>query len=181
MSNIVKMSETQKYTKNPFVGQDYLKIDKGTKQILAGATNKLLVNSETGETEGITMMHRYKEVDKTTFVKLYVGEVGALFELTKTGLKTFGFVLTCLKINEDTIYIYMPDLISYAGWKSLKQAYRGIGELIHNKIIAPSTKPNIWYINPNIVFNGDRIAFIKEYRLKHDKKPVKQLTAFPED
>jgi hypothetical protein len=43
-----------------------------------------------------------------------------------------------------------------------------LAELIGNEIIAMSDKPNIWYINPSVIFNGDRIAFIKEYNLKKD-------------
>jgi len=184
MSNetkIVKLSQTQKYETSPFVGQDYLKIDRQKRTIIAGSTNKILMDSTTGETEGITLMHKYKEVDKTTFVKLFVDEVSALFDLTKAGLKTFGYILSCLEPNKDTIYIYLPGLMEFAKWNSTKQVYRGLGELIANKIIAPSVMPNIWFINPNIVFNGDRIAFVKEYRLKKELPEPKQLRAFPED
>lgn len=182
MANIEKVSDSQKFKDNPFVADEYLKIDRGKRTIIAGNTNKLLMDKETGEIEGITLMHRYKEVDKTTFVKLYTTEISSLFELSKTGLKTFGYVLNNSEINKDTIYIFLPDLIAYAGWTSLKQAYRGLGELIANKIIAMSNRPNIWFINPNIFFNGDRIAFIKEYRLKETKESPKQIQAeFPSE
>ena len=180
MSETTQVSKAQKFIENPFVGQDYLKLDKGKRTIIAGSTKKVLVDSETGETEGITLMHKYKEVDKTAFVKLFVDEVSSLFELSKTGLKTFGFVLQNLEINKDVIYIYIPDLMQYADWHTLKQAYKGLGELIANKIIAPSVKSNLWYVNPNVVFNGDRIAFVKEYRLKKPQE-VKQLNAFSKE
>lgn len=174
-----QVSKAQKFTTNPFLGNNgYLEIDRGTKKSIIGGTNKILVDSKTGETEGVAILHRFTEVDKTTFVKLFVNEISALFGLTRTGLKTFGFILTCLKPNDDSIYIYIPDLLEYAEWGSLKQAYRGLGELIKNKIIAPSVKPNVWFVNPKVVFNGDRIAFIKEYRLKQDPPEVKQLKAF---
>ena len=58
----------------------------------------------------------------------------------------------------------------FCGWAKTSQVYLGIGELMANKIIAQSVNPNLWYINPNVIFNGDRIAFIKEYSLKQTKK-----------
>lgn len=177
----VKVSQVTKLEVSPFIGEDYLKIDRKKRTIIAGSTSRVLMDTDTGEVEGITLMHKYKEVDRTTFVKLFINEVSALFELSKAGLKTFGYILGCLEINKDTVYIYFPDLMKYADWNSTKQVYRGLGELIANKIIAPSTKPNIWFINPNILFNGDRIAFVKEYRLKKEKPITKQLGAFPDE
>lgn len=177
-TEILKLSDNQKFKENPFLGQDYLKIERGTRTVIAGSTRKMLMDSDTGEMEGITLIHKTKEVDKTQFVKLFLGEVGALFDLSKAGLKTFGYILQCLKPNEDDVYVYMPDFMDYAGWASHSQAYRGLGELLANKIIAVSVRPGFFYINPNIVFNGDRIAFIKEYRMKQPKPQVKQLKAF---
>lgn len=141
-------------------------MDKGKKQIIVGGTHKVLVDTNTGDSEDITFFHRYKEVDKDKFVKLFVNEVQALFDLSKTGLKVFGYVLQSLKINQDLIYIDIEDARNYCGYKSKKQVYKGLSELIGNKIIAMSKRTSLWYINPKIVFNGDRIAFVKEYRLK---------------
>jgi hypothetical protein len=60
-------------------------------------------------------------------------------------------------------------MCSFCGWSTTTQVYLGLGELIKNKIIAPSVNSNLWFINPNVIFNGDRIAFIKEYKLKQTK------------
>ncbi len=67
--------------------------------------------------------------------------------------------------------------MAYCGYKSKMQCYRGLGELLANKIIAMSDQPNLWFINPKIVFNGDRIAFIKQYKITENNKKGKQLTA----
>jgi hypothetical protein len=167
---LMKVSEAQKYTTSPFI-DDVFKIDSKKKTIIAGRTNKILVDSETGESEGICLLHRYKEVDQEKFVKLYLAEVSSLFELTKTGLKVFGYIVSVLQINSHMVYLHIPDLMTYCEYKSKVPVYRGLGELLSNKIIAMSTKTGWWYVNPNIIFNGDRIAFIKEYRLT----PVKKL------
>lgn len=175
MADITKVSKAVKHKKNPFIGDSYLKIDRGNKSVIVGGTKQVLVNTENGETEGIALLHKYKQVDKTQFVKLFVNEVQALFDLTKTGLKVFGYVLQSMKINGDDIYIHIPELQEFCGYKTTKQVYKGLAELIANQIIAKSEKANIWYINPNVVFNGDRIAFIKEYRMKEKAAVGEQL------
>jgi len=163
-----------KYTENPFLSSEIIKIDQGRRQVLAGTTKNVLVNTETGETEGITLLARYKEVDKSQFVKLFINEVSMLFDLSKAGIRVFGYVLQCLQINKDEIFINIPELMKYCNYKQSNQAYKGLAELVKNKIIAMSSRYSFWYINPNIVFNGDRIMFIKEYRIK--EKGNQQLT-----
>ncbi|MDK7255130.1 hypothetical protein QP437_09695, partial [Haemophilus sp. UMB1048] len=48
--------------------------------------------------------------------------------------------------------------------------YRGLKELLEKKMIAKSVKKYIFYINPAIVFNGDRARFVKEIRIKEEEK-----------
>ena len=164
----LKIREIEKHKQNPFV--DTLVIKKGKSTVIAGSTNKIMVDNDTGEVEGITLVHRYKEVDKENFIKLYLGEVRNLFELSRTGIKAFTYVLSCLRINDDEIYINIAEMCTYCDWTTTTQAYRGLGELIHNKIIAPSKRTNIWFINPHVIFNGNRIAFVKEYKLNKTEK-----------
>lgn len=165
-----KLKEVGKFETNPFLDEGVLTIKRGKSTIIAGSTKKVMVDTETGEAEGVAILHKFKEVDRDQFIKLYLGEMKSLFELSKTGLKAFGYVLTCMRINDAEIYLNVTSMVEFCGWSTTSQAYRGIGELIVNKIIAQSINPNLWYINPNVIFNGDRIAFIKEYRLKQTKK-----------
>jgi hypothetical protein len=164
-----KVKEVGKYKSNPFLEEGVLTIKRGKSTVIAGSTKKVMIDTETGEAEGLVLLHKYKEVDKDQFIKLYLGEIKSLFELSKTGLKAFGYVLSCMRINDAEIYLNMAQMTEFCQWKTTSQAYRGIGELIANKIIAQSVRSNLWYINPNVIFNGDRIAFIKEYRLKQTK------------
>jgi hypothetical protein len=46
-------------------------------------------------------------------------------------------------------------------------------ELIEKKFLAESEEPNRYWINPHLVFNGTRMAFINEYR-RSSVKPQKQ-------
>jgi hypothetical protein len=170
MPKLIKIRDAERHKKNPFLSDEVLKLDTVKKTVIAGSTKKILVDTDTGEAEGMTMIHRYKEVDKTQFVKLFIQEVESLFDLSRSGLKVFGFVLQSMRINTDEIYISMPQLMAFCGYKQKNQAYKGLSELMANKIIAMSQNPNLWFVNPNIVFNGDRVAFVKEYRLSARKK-----------
>ena len=166
---IKRITEVEKYKTNPFLEEGVLTIKRGKSTIIAGSTKKVMIDTETGEAEGLVLLHKYKEVDKDQFVKLYLGEIKSLFELSKTGLKAFSYVLSCMRINDAEIYLNTTTMAEFCNWTTTAQSYRGIGELIANRIIAPSVRSNLWYINPNVIFNGDRIAFIKEYRLKQTK------------
>jgi hypothetical protein len=59
--------------------------------------------------------------------------------------------------------------------------FRGMKELIEKGFIAASTKTNIYYLNVDYMFSGNRLAFIKEYRLKSEtpsKKDTKTIDMF---
>lgn len=173
------MRDAIRYQSNPFVDEPYFKIETKRQTFIAGSAKKLLVDPETGVTEGVTLIHKYKEVDKNAFVKLYLSEIKSLFELSKAGLKAFAYVLHALKINEAEAYISINELMKYCGYKQNNQAYKGLGELMANKIIAMSERDNIWYVNPNFIFNGDRVAFIKQYKLTEPIQHPKQLNVWP--
>lgn len=176
--NLSAVSQAIKYETNPFIKEEIFSLNKGQKTVIAGSTKKVLVDTESGTVEGVTLLHKFKEVDKEVFVKLFIGEVQSLFDLSKSGLKVFGYILQTMRINEGTIYLNIPSMMQYCKYKSKMQCYRGLSELIANKIIAMSDQPNLWFINPKIVFNGDRIAFVKEYRVKQSAKKPQQLNAF---
>ncbi|EFG0391728.1 hypothetical protein [Escherichia coli] len=42
---------------------------------------------------------------------------------------------------------------------SLPTFKRGLGELVKSQILAMNKRKGFYYINPNFVFNGDRVAF----------------------
>ena len=166
----------EKHSINPFLMDDgVIKIERGKKAIIMGGTKDILVDQETGETKALGVLAKYQEVDRTKFVKIYVNEIKNIFDLSTTGYKVFAYLLTCIKINNDEIYLNIQDCVDFCKWKATVQVYRGLGELMKNEIIAQSKKSNIWFINPNIIFNGDRFAFIKQYTLKNEK----QLPADP--
>jgi DNA-binding IclR family transcriptional regulator len=66
-------------------------------------------------------------------------------------------------IGRDRVYLSASSLAE--GIQISESTFaRGIRELIDKKFIAPSTHVSWYWLNPDFVWNGDRIAFVKEYR-----------------
>ena len=165
---LIRVSDAERYKDNPFIQNSVLRINTKKQTSIIGRSSNVMLNAETGELEGITLLHKFTEVDKQQFVKVFVNEVSFMLSLSISGTKVLSYVISILKQDSAEVYIYIPALLEYCGYKVKNQAYNGLAELIGNEIIAMSDKPNIWYINPSVIFNGDRIAFIKEYNLKKD-------------
>lgn len=190
--NIKKLSEVSRYKENPFLENEILTIPRRKGVFKVGKSEKLIVDERTGEVESIAAIYGYEERDKEGFKKIFIAGIKSMMEMSTTGTKAFAYVLDCLRINEATIYINIPRMAESCNWKTTAQCYSGLGELIANKIIAPSEQANLWFINPKFVFNGDRLLFMKEYRIRKEKQKVgnevisdnsnneKQLSVVPE-
>ena len=191
MTKINRISKTTKYKDNPFLNSDVFTIPKGKSAYRVGRMDKLLVDSDTGEIENMAAVYAYEEKDKEEFIKVYVNGMKSLMDMSNTGSKAFYFIMNCLRINDDRVYVNIMEMAEYCKWKNTAQCYLGLGELIANKIVAPSMSPNLWFINPKFVFNGNRILFMKEYRMKENsvdgggekkklKDPLKKVSNQPE-
>ena len=168
MINLTKIKNAQKYFESPFIKEAVFRIDPKRKTVIIGKGDQLIVDASTSEVNGIGLFHQFKMVDKEQFTKIYTSEVGALFNLSKSGLRVFGYLLKAMRMNRDSVYLDAAEIARECGYKSDYQAVRGLIELTNNSIIAKSNKPKVWWINPNVIFNGDRIAFIKQYKIKQD-------------
>lgn len=157
------------FEKNPFIideenGEMILKIDKNIRKEKIGNTDMALINCKTGELEpSSNILYRNHNVDSNKFVKLYVGYMQLLFDLTKPAQKLIQFIITELKPNQDEVYIYVPDAKIFCEWKTRNQYYTAIKELTDKEIIAQSIKTGWYFINPSVLFNGDRFTVIDRY------------------
>lgn len=167
-----------KYEKNPFIfdsnpEDSILKLAfPKTKKLVGKMKNIDLVNTETGEIEGGNFLYQNIKVDEQQFAKIYLNKMHHLYDLSKPALIALHFILNELKPNKDQVYIYNPNLQKFANWKSKRQVYTALKELIQKNIIAPSLYPGIWFINIHIVFNGNRIVLIQDYRKQEQNEQL---------
>ncbi|OUR61668.1 hypothetical protein A9Q74_08595 [Colwellia sp. 39_35_sub15_T18] len=156
-----------RYKINPFVKD--LEISVRNKNIRISKTGKkdnvALVDMDSGDKKG-TYISTKKLVDSESFLKLFTGNIALTFDLKSAGIKAFNVVCWVMQnssIDKDLIIIdkYTVEDFNEIHKKKLSKPvlYRGLKELIINKIIARSQREGDYFINPAIVFNGDRLVF----------------------
>lgn len=152
---------------NPFVKGAAVNARVGTKRISARDGQRFMIVSEHGEIMAPAGFHEVVEVDKTAFVKLYVNGVKAFAGLKPAGAKVFEVIyqLVSQSPGTDRVYVHFADVDRTATPMSERTFMRGMRELIELGFIAESNRPNMYWLNIDYLFNGDRLAFIKEYRL----------------
>jgi hypothetical protein len=133
-----------------------------------GGNKNILINQETGEVHG-THIATFKKVDSKQFVKLFSENIAMTFDLSSAGIKTFTVLIWAVqkkalcKDEVDLDSITLDEFIEGYKEKELKLSLatfkRGINELEKAMIIAKTMRQGRYFINPNFVFNGDRIAF----------------------
>jgi len=160
-----------RHKENPFLQNMEIEV-KGRQVRLSqlGKDDQVLVNQATGEMQG-THVATYKKVDSARFVKLFTQNIGLTFGLTSAGIKTFSVLLwvvqtkALLKDEIDLDALVLEDFVQTHDRKdpplrlSLATFKRGIRELETAQIIAKAARQGRYFINPNFVFNGDRVAF----------------------
>lgn len=173
----------ERYSKNPFVQNAANATKTGMRRLTSNAKGKggemMVMSPSTGEIFGPAGFWQAQEVDRTTFVKLYINGVRALKELTSAGTKVFELLYVRVQsaIGKDQIWLTHPSIDQASTLISEATFYRGMKELLVKKFIAESTTPGLYFLNPDYIWNGDRLAFVKEYRVKgskSDEKPAQE-------
>ena len=153
------------YEVSPFI----LNVKVRTKKIINKTGDMMLVSQETGEiTAPIAGFWSGKAVDDEPFVKLFISGVKALKELTPAGTKAFALMYEAAQsaIGKDRVYISFNSVDQNKNKMSRATFTRGFSELVEKEFLAPCVDLNWYFINPAYIFNGDRLAFVQEYRRK---------------
>jgi hypothetical protein len=148
---------------NPFMAE----VKTKTRRVTNKRGDMMLVSADTGEIRApIAGFWEAEEVDSTKFVKLFVNGVRALKELTGSGTKVFEVLYLRIQenIGKDRVFMSFTDLDQTATPMSHSTYKRGLAELIQKGFLAATPTQGWYWLNPDYVFNGDRLAFVKEYR-----------------
>lgn len=177
---------------NPFCFEQKIKIETKKRTLTVSRGTELVEKNSTDiantENSYFSNIVQTKEVDREEFIKLYTSQVKAYFDLTKTAYKVF-FIFLCIyqdAIGKDCFYLSCKKAMNLSlkiDQFILSESifYRGIKELIEKKIIAKTNEKNWYFINPAIVFNGDRARFISEIIKKKEeiKNTIKKPSSSP--
>jgi len=172
------LTEFEKNIENPFLKQAIEQVERNVvkKYKTAGNTDKKAIlmayDPDTGEQLGHTQFIKQIEVDEEQFAKLYLSNFSAFFDLKPQALKVFGYILTVLIPNKDFFYFDRDECMKYTEYKSDKSIFIGLASLLNAEVIARGKADYIYFINPMVFFNGNRISFTKTYVKKQKTKSI---------
>jgi hypothetical protein len=128
----------------------------------------LVVDTGSGEIlgHGGAIAYEWEEVDKERFVKLYLAGLKQAAGLSKAGLSVFESVYTQMRERPgvDTV-----PLDAYSSRLHPVTYRRGLRELLEKEFLFRSPNPGLFFVNIRFMFNGDRLAFVKGYKLRKDQ------------
>ena len=157
---------------NPYIVDASGNTNEGTKRraIKSEDGSQLMITTQAGEVVAPAGFWQTQEVDKTKFVKLYVNGVKAFTNLGAPGAKMFEILYLAVQsaIGKDKVFLTFLGVDQSLSPISESTYTRGMKELITKKFIAPSVLQGWYWVNPDFMWNGDRLAYVKEYRLKRD-------------
>lgn len=171
---IGKIGSRDIYKANPFICASSgfaIHVRKNLTLVAKG----LEIKDQEGEDVNAGVIGKIEEVDNEEFIKLYTKNVGVLFDLSSRAQKALIAVFCAVQKSKDQAHIFLPyhyaveyyETLGISKIPSRTTFSTGITDLIKMSFLAAHYGGEGWYwINPNLIFNGNRIRFVTEYRLK---------------
>lgn len=180
---VAKRRSFDVYRDNPFIraSSGFSIMVRSGMEIIAGG---LQITDKEDEEVSAGVIGKVQLVDTEEFIKLYTKNVALLFDLPSAAQKTLVAIFCAVQKTPGQAEIYLPyhmaqELYEKLGVEKIpSQAtfFRGVSYLIKVGFIAASYKGEGWYwTNPALLFNGDRIRFVTEYRQR--RKEEKQISS----
>ena len=178
-------NEIIRYSENPFLDTMIIpQKGKAVRLSRLGRDNNVLINNDTGEWLG-THVTTYKKVDTEQFIKIFTANIALTFNLKASGIKAFNVLMWVMSekaLSKDLVpldKIIMDEFLKIHCVKMSQPTFwRGLAELEKAQIIAKHIRQGWYFINPNLVFNGDRIAFTTVIERAKKGEDTKTLDMF---
>ena len=173
------VTEYPRHKSNPYVSN--LVIPSRNKTIAISNKQLNLFDPKTGEVEenNIGFMGLRKRVDTEEFVKIFKGQIQALFELSNRAIKVFGYFMEATRISSDTVIFDLDECKEYTGYKSKNSIILAVSELLEKEFLARTSNHYKYYINPAKFFNGDRMVLFQDVVKKGSRIDRKLQEADP--
>lgn len=173
-----RLKNLKEHDANPFI--ENLNVPITPKMQSFVSKDKAIINTTTGEVDDdVLLTGKRKYVDGEDFVKIFVKEMEAIFDLSKSSQRVFTYMLSKIKYNDHFIF-NMEECLEKTGYKSRTPVFNSLAELIQKDFIAKTKNQFVYWINPKLFYKGDRLVIVREYRkAKKDKIVAKnQLDMF---
>jgi hypothetical protein len=161
------------YQTNPSIPTES-EIKRNKRAQIGTETKGLVVDTGSGEIlgHGGAIAYEWEEVDKERFVKLYLAGLKQAAGLSKAGLAVFETVYKQVRERpgEDTV-----PLDAHSSNLQPVTYRRGLRELLEKEFLFRSLNPGLFFVNIRFMFNGDRLAFVKGYRIRKEQPSLPGL------
>lgn len=117
------------------------------------------VDQKTGEMFYMKKIPTMKEVshDSLVYTKVFTGGIENMYDMSVNGYKLFLYCIYNTKPNSDTIVLHTQTCMEVCKIKKTS-FFQAINELKERDIIRKKEKFSyIYQINPNVLFNGNRL------------------------
>jgi len=165
---IDRRTKDLKYEKNPFRANTVAEVDIGYKKTTFG-TGRKVNDTETGEDLGVAAFQQVRVVDKSKFLMFYLSGQQVFWQLSAKAQKILRLIFNEVSeraIGKDEIYLSWEIASKFFDDEGIKcgrsSYFSGIKELSEKMVIAESIRTNIWFINPVLIFNGNRATFVQK-------------------
>lgn len=175
---LMKVHEFPKHDKNPFTDRFAMSVVDNTHgRVIKYARKDGQVISPDGEilSNGELILGREYVVDKQKFIKVYVESLMLFSDLSKRAIMLFAALLQRLEKDKTVVYLVPQEVVRDMGI-SEPTYYRALSELLNAKVLARhSASSVIYFINPALMFNGDRMTLVNRYVMDTGKREDEQI------
>ena len=112
--------------------------------------------------------YEFEEVDGTRFVKMFLAGIKQAAGLSKAGLSVFELVYREVQEHPGIDEVKLSFGVAAERIPGLNERtyQRGLRELLDREFLFRSRFDGVFFVNIRYMFNGDRLAFVKGYKLK---------------
>jgi hypothetical protein len=163
-----------RYDHNPFLPGLHVRA-RGKTVMLGRGREYGLFDRGTGEVLNETaVMATRHYVDQAEFVKVFKGQMRALFNLSPSAVRVFCYLMEATRASDDRIVFSLKKCMAYTEYASKGTVTGAMAELLRKEFIARTDEPNIYYLNPAVFFNGDRLVVVQDY-VRKGSRVAKEL------
>ncbi len=157
-----KISDHEKHELNPFFDEfitdtpapitrkEYVQAER------SATRQEFLVN---GETKIEQAFLRIRKLDAEQFVRFFFSRLEILWDISKPAMRILTYIFTTLDWNKDFFYLDFKEVKNQTGYKGDNSILNALAELAEKGVIARSHIYNKFFINPMVLFKGDRIVY----------------------
>lgn len=106
-----------------------------------------------------------QKVDHETFVKVFRDSIKYVAKLSRTAQAVLWYIMDNLPKDKGYVIIDNATVMDYCGFKTRKSVREAVIELLEKNFLTRTTLPKKYWVNPLIIFNGNRITYANQYIL----------------